>query len=125
MYRHCWWLRKRSRTLCYTGMIVQCVCSERKGKDTDMKYYKGMDISTLLEVETCGGKFYDGEGAEDVLDILKRYDVNAVRIRLWNDPYSEDGQPYGAGTSDFASVIALSERAREKGFDILQHQEKG
>ena len=84
-----------------------------------MKYYKGMDISTLLEVEKCGAKFYDGKGPEDALDILKRYDVNAVRIRLWNDPYSEDGEPYGAGTNDFASVIALSRRAREKGFDIL------
>ena len=84
-----------------------------------MKYYKGMDISTLLEVEKCGAKFYDGKGPEDALDILKRYDVKAVRIRLWNDPYSEDGEPYGAGTNDFASVIALSRRAREKGFDIL------
>ena len=119
MYRQCSWLRKRSRTLCYTGMVVQCVCSERKGKDTDMKYYKGMDISTLLEVEKCGGRFYDGNGPEDVLDILKRYDVNAVRIRLWNDPYSEEGESYGAGTNDFASVVSLSKRAREKGFDIL------
>lgn len=84
-----------------------------------MKYYKGMDISTLLEVERCGGKFYDGNGAEDVLVILKRYDVNAVRIRLWNDPYSEDGKPYGAGTNDLASVAELSRRAKEKGFDIL------
>lgn len=84
-----------------------------------MKYYKGMDISTLLEVEKCGGRFYDGGEAEDVFAILKRYDVNAVRIRLWNDPYSEDGKPYGAGTNDLASVITLSKRAKEKGFDIL------
>ncbi len=84
-----------------------------------MKYYKGMDISTLLEVERCGGKFYDGNGAEDVLTILKRYDVNAVRIRLWNDPYSEDGRPYGAGTNDLATAAELSRRAKEKGFDIL------
>ena len=85
----------------------------------EMKYYKGMDISTLLEVEKCGGRFYDGGEAEDVFSILKRYDVNAVRIRLWNDPYSEEGKPYGAGTNDLASVIALSKRAKEKGFDIL------
>ncbi|MBQ9928979.1 MAG: glycosyl hydrolase 53 family protein [Lachnospiraceae bacterium] len=84
-----------------------------------MKYYKGMDISTLLEVEKCGGKFYDKGEEREVLSILKDYDVNAVRIRLWNDPYSEDGEPYGAGTNDFASVVELSKRAREKGFDIL------
>lgn len=84
-----------------------------------MKYYKGMDISTLLEVEKCGGKFYDNGEEKNVLDILAAYDVNAVRIRLWNDPYSEDGKPYGAGTNDFASVVELSKRAKEKGFDIL------
>ena len=84
-----------------------------------MKYYKGMDISTLLEVEKCGGKFFDNGEEKNVLDILAAYDVNAVRIRLWNDPYSEDGKPYGAGTNDFASVVELSKRAKEKGFDIL------
>ena len=29
------------------------------------------------------------------MDILKRYGVNAVRLRLCNNPYSEDGKPYG------------------------------
>lgn len=84
-----------------------------------MKYYKGMDISTLLEVEKCGGKFYDKGQEREALSILKDYDVNAVRIRLWNDPYSEEGEPYGAGTNDFKSVVELSKRAKEKGFDIL------
>lgn len=84
-----------------------------------MKYYKGMDISTLLEVEKCGGKFYDGGKEGELLSILKSYDVNAVRIRLWNDPYSEEGEPYGAGTNDFNSVLELSRRAKEKGLDIL------
>lgn len=84
-----------------------------------MKYYKGMDISTLLEVEKCGGRFYDKGEEKDVLTILKDYDVNAVRLRLWNDPYSETGEAYGAGTNDLASVTELSKRAREKGFDIL------
>lgn len=84
-----------------------------------MKYYKGMDISTLLEVEKCGGKFYDKGQEREALSILKDYDVNAVRIRLWNDPYSEEGEPYGAGTNDFKSVAELSKRAKEKGFDIL------
>ncbi len=84
-----------------------------------MKYYKGMDISTLLEVEKCGGRFFDKGEEKDVFTIMKNYDVNAVRIRLWNDPYSEEGEPYGAGTNDFVSVVELSKRAREKGFDIL------
>ena len=84
-----------------------------------MKYYKGMDLSTLIEVESCGGKFYDGTEAEDAVVILKRYGMNAVRIRLFNDPYSEKGEPYGAGTNDLETALALAKRARKAGLDIL------
>lgn len=84
-----------------------------------MKYYKGMDISTLLEVERCGGKFFDNGKERELLSILQDYDVNAIRLRLWNDPYSEEGEPYGAGTNDLRAVMELSRRARQKGFDIL------
>ena len=84
-----------------------------------MKYYKGMDISTLLEVEKCGGRFFDQGEEKELLSILKSYDVNAVRIRLWNDPYSEDGKPYGAGTNDFEVAKELIRRSKEMGFDIL------
>lgn len=84
-----------------------------------MKFYKGMDISTLLEVEKCGGKFYDCGIRKDVMDILQSYGVNAVRLRLWNDPYSEDGKPYGAGTNDLPVTIALAKRAKAHGMDVL------
>lgn len=53
----------------------------------------GADVSTLLEVERCGGRFYDGGPAEDALVILKRYGVNTLRLRLWNDPYPLPGSP--------------------------------
>lgn len=84
-----------------------------------MKFYKGMDISTLLEVEKCGGKFYDRGIRKDVMDILQSYGVNAVRLRLWNDPYSEDGKSYGAGTNDLPTTIALAKRAKAHGMDVL------
>ncbi len=84
-----------------------------------MKYYKGMDVSTLLEVERCGGKFFDQGKERELLSILKDYDVNAIRIRLWNHPYSEDGDPYGAGTNDFETAKKLLRRGKELGFDIL------
>ncbi|MDE6129851.1 MAG: glycosyl hydrolase 53 family protein, partial [Lachnospiraceae bacterium] len=84
-----------------------------------MTFIKGMDISTLLEVENCGGKFYDNGVEKDVLDILKSYGVNAVRLRLWNDPYSEEGKPYGAGTNDLGVTVCLAKRALEKGMGFL------
>ena len=54
-----------------------------------------MDLSTLLEVESCGGTFYmDGKPADPVM-LLKGCGMNLVRLRLWNDPYSPEGVPYG------------------------------
>lgn len=80
---------------------------------------KGMDISTLLEEESCGAKFFDGSESEDLFDILKRHGVNSIRLRLWNDPYSEDGRPYGAGTCDLTTVLALAKRAKAHGMSWL------
>ena len=49
-----------------------------------------MDVSSLPEEAALGARFYD-EGKEgDALEILKKYGANSLRIRLWNDPYSED-----------------------------------
>lgn len=83
------------------------------------KFIKGMDLSTLLEVEKCGGKFYDNGVEGDALEILKAYGANAVRLRLWHNPYAEDGTPYGAGTNDLETTIALAKRALGAGMDFL------
>ncbi len=83
------------------------------------EFIKGMDISTLAEVEACGGKFYDHGQEGDLLDILKGYGVNAIRLRLWNHPYTEDGKPYGAGTNDLPVTISLAKRALAHGMQFL------
>ncbi len=84
-----------------------------------MKYYKGMDISTIKEVESLGGKFYDRGVEKDVFEILRSYGTNAVRLRLWNDPYAEDGTPYGAGTNDLKTDIELAKRAKAHDMEVL------
>lgn len=83
------------------------------------KFIKGMDISTLVEMEKCGAKYYDYGKEEDLFDILKSYGTNAVRIRLWNDPYDSQGMPYGAGTNDLETMLILAKRAKAHGMDIL------
>ena len=50
------------------------------------KFIKGMDLSTLLEMERCGAKYYDKGEELDILEIMKRYDVDTIRLRIWNDP---------------------------------------
>lgn len=75
------------------------------------EFIKGMDISTLLEQEACGARYFDGGKEGDLLEILKGYGANYVRLRLWNDPYAEDGTPYGAGTNDLEKTIIMAKRA--------------
>jgi arabinogalactan endo-1,4-beta-galactosidase len=82
-------------------------------------FIKGMDVSTLIEQEQCGAKYYDNGASRDMLEILKGYGVNSVRLRLWNDPYDENGNPYGAGTNDMDKTIRLARRAKSLGMGFL------
>ena len=75
-----------------------------------------MDLSTLLELERCGAKYYDHGKERDILDIMRDYDVDTIRLRLWNDPYSETGEPYGAGCNDLAETIAIGKKVSDAGF---------
>ena len=79
----------------------------------------GMDVSSLVEVEDCGGKFYDNGIEGDALSILKAHGANMVRLRLWNDPYDAEGNSYSAGYSDIKTVLKLAKRASKLGLDWL------
>ena len=62
------------------------------------------------------------EGAsrqEDALVILQRHGCNLIRLRLWNDPYSKDGEPYGAGTNDLPRTMELARRCKALGLPWL------
>ena len=37
------------------------------------KFIKGMDLSTLLELERCGAKYYEDGKEKDILDIMKEH----------------------------------------------------
>lgn len=80
---------------------------------------KGVDVSSLLEVERCGGKFYDGGRQGDALEILARYGINYVRLRLWNDPFDKSGEDYGGGVCDLNTVLTLAVRAKKAGMKFL------
>lgn len=83
------------------------------------KFIKGMDLSTLLELERCGAKYYEDGKEKDILDIMKEHDVDTIRLRLWNDPKSEEGEPYGAGNNDLAETIAIGKKVTDAGFGVL------
>ena len=80
----------------------------------------GVDVSSVAEVEKNGGKYYNKEGQEeDLFRILAEGGSNYARFRLWNDPHDTLGHPYGGGTNDVETDIALAKRAKAAGMKVL------
>ena len=42
-----------------------------------------------------------------------------MRLKLWVDPYDENGNPYGGGNNDYATTLALARRAKNLGMGVL------
>lgn len=83
-------------------------------------FIKGADISTVISQENSGVKYFNESGEEqDLFEILKDNGVNYIRIRVWNDPYNEEGQGYGAGNADVEKAIEIGKRATELGMKVL------
>ncbi len=90
-----------------------------KWREIMLDYIKGMDVSSLDELEQLGAFFYDKGEQKDLLKILKSYGTNYIRIRLWNDPKAVDGKPYGAGNTDYAVALRLAKRIKAAGLKLL------
>ena len=83
-------------------------------------FIKGADISTLLDAEKHGAKFFNHNNQQqDPIAILKADGVNYVRLRLWVDPKDAKGQRYGGGDNDLATTLALAKRAKAQGMKLL------
>lgn len=82
-------------------------------------FVKGADISMLKEVEEFGGRYYLGEEQKDLFEILQIKGLNTVRLRLWVNPYDEEGKPYMGGTNDLETTIELAKRAKAHGMQFM------
>ena len=82
-------------------------------------FYRGMDVSAVLALENSGVNYYNFDGEEqDVFMTLAQAGVNYIRLRVWNDPYDENGNGYGGGNNDVATAIALGQRATKYGMKV-------
>ena len=84
-----------------------------------MEFIKGMDISMTAELESLGVKFFDKGKEEDIFSILKKYNTDTIRLRLWHNPYDEEGNPYGGGTNDLETTLNLAKRIKNAGMKFL------
>ena len=64
----------------------------------------GMDISSVLAEEASGVKYYDFDGNEaDLFRVLADNGINYIRVRVWNNPYDDQGNGFGGGNRDLAA----------------------
>ncbi len=87
--------------------------------DISDDFIRGMDASAVLSLENSGVTYYNYEGEEqDVFMTLAQSGVNYIRLRVWNDPYDENGNGYGGGNNDLATAIELGKRATQYGMKV-------
>ncbi|NBA62375.1 glycoside hydrolase family 53 protein [Enterococcus mundtii] len=102
------------------GLFVSLVSVALGSKQVEAKeLIRGADISILADMEKSGAGYYENGVKKDALQILKNNGVNYVRLRLWQDPYDDQGNSYGAGTNDLNTTIALAKRAKNLGLKVL------
>ncbi len=86
---------------------------------TSEDFIRGMDASSVLALENSGVTYYNFEGEEaDVFQTLSEAGVNYIRLRVWNDPYDENGHGYGGGNNDLPTAIELGSRATKYGMNV-------
>ena len=133
---------KKFRTLCtaalFAGMLfsmtgcgdkqtpveVTPIASEtlfvEKVENLPEDFIFGMDASCVPALEASGVKYYDYDGNEaDVFETLAKSGYNYIRVRVWNDPYDENGNGYGGGNCDINTAIEIGKRATQYGLKLL------
>lgn len=75
-------------------------------------FAKGADISWASEMEAGGVKFKKKDGTEAaLLDVLKSCGINAIRLRVWENPYK--------GWSGKDDVVAVAKKVQAAGMSLM------
>lgn len=83
-------------------------------------FWLGVDVSSVISEEESGVVYYNEDGEQqDIFKTLKENGVNAVRVRVWNNPKDENGNSYGGGHNDLETAITIGQRATDYGMNVL------
>ena len=80
----------------------------------------GMDVSSVLAEEASGVKYYDFDGNEtDLFTLLAACGINTIRVRVWVNPYDDQGRGFGGGNCDTATAVTIGKRAAAAGQKLI------
>ena len=86
-------------------------------------FVKGVDVSSYLALKASGVKYYDYSGNElddaGFFNFLHDCGVNYIRIRVWNNPYDENGNGFGGGNNDLAKAVTMGKLATNAGMRVM------
>jgi len=114
-----------------TCMPLAAAAEEDTGVESDSLFVKkvenmpedfilGMDISSVIALENSGVKYYGFDGEErDLFEILAENGVNYIRVRVWNNPYDDEGNSFGGGNCDINTAEEIGRRATACGMKLL------
>lgn len=85
-------------------------------------FIMGMDISSVVSEFNSGVVYYDFEGNEinnvtDFCKFLAKCGVTSVRVRVWNDPFDDNG--YGGGNNDINTAVEIANGCAAAGLSLL------
>ncbi|MCR4561589.1 MAG: glycosyl hydrolase 53 family protein [Bacilli bacterium] len=79
----------------------------------------GIDVSTYFDEQAENAKYFLDGKEIDPLKVFKEQGVSHMRIRVWNRPYSDEGEPYLGGTNDVETFLRLSKLGTSYGYKII------
>ena len=92
----------------------------RKVENLPDDFIFGMDVSSVLAEEASGVRYFDFNGQEtDLFRVLADSGINTIRVRVWNNPYDEEGRGFGGGNCDIATAVEIGKRAAACGMSLL------
>lgn len=75
------------------------------------EFIKGVDLSTLLQIEENGGLFKENGLVKDPIQIFRGHDVNYVRLKIWHNPTTD--------YNNLSKILQIAQRIKEHGLKYL------
>ena len=97
--------------LCVVAGLVSCTARPDP-------FILGADISFVPQEEARGTVYYDGDRQKDILEILKDYRFNYIRLRIFVDPAAPGGYSK-EGFCDLEHTLAMARRIKAAGLEYL------
>ncbi len=88
-------------------------------------FMMGMDISSIMSEFASGVTYqdFDGNVLDNITDfcafLAEDVGITHIRIRIWNDPYDEEGNGYGGGNCDVDMAVTGAEACAAAGLGMM------